>query len=212
MKTLIVKYIPRYERSVTNKLLNEFIKSADTTELEILDLCESTPDFFNPENIEAYYLRNMMGKELSAAQADSLLKMQIMTQQLKSADIVIIAFPMFNFSMPGAIKAWFDSVLHVGETIDPRGGVYKGLMSGKKALILIAAGGIYSYGDGIGPYFGPEWEYAMSLAKLELKFMGYSEILGVMAEGTAVLNEEAKTEMLNQKLKEVKKIAEAWYK
>jgi len=114
----------------------------------------------------------MMAQPLTANQEQSLASMHGLCTQLKSADVVVLAFPMYNFSMPGAIKAWFDSVLHVGETVDPSGGDYKGLMGGKKALVLVAAGGIYSEGNGKGPFFGPTWEYAVSLAKLEFTFIG----------------------------------------
>ena len=152
-----------------------------------------------------------MGEQLSPAQQLSMSKMTDMTLQLKSADIVVLAFPMFNFSMPGAMKTWFDSVLQVGETIDSSGGRYTGLLVGKKALVLIASGGVYSAGKGIGPHFGPEWEHAMSLAKLELQFMGFSEVQGVMAEGMAVLGEEAKRAMISQKQNEVIAIVKKWY-
>ena len=41
--------------------------------------------------------------------------MDRMTEQLKSADIVAIAYPMNNFSMPAPVKAWFDSVMLKGK-------------------------------------------------------------------------------------------------
>jgi FMN-dependent NADH-azoreductase len=211
LKTLIVKYIPRNERSVTHHLLLAFESVIRESEVMTLDLCKDQPQFFSEESIDAYYLRNLMGKELSPAQELSMSKMTAMTEQLKNADIVAVAFPMFNFSMPGAMKTWFDSVLQVGETIDPSGGVYRGLLVGKKALVLIASGGIYSSGNGIGPYFGQKWEHAMSLAKLELQFMGFSEVCGVMAEGTAVLDEDSKRAMISQKQNEIREIAQKWY-
>ena len=42
--------------------------------------------------------------------------MDRMTTQLKSADIIVIAFPMYNFSMPAIIKTWFDFVIQKGVT------------------------------------------------------------------------------------------------
>ena len=119
---------------------------------------------------------------------------------------------MFNFSMPASVKAWFDSVVHVGETIDPSGGVYRGMMTGKKAVVLVAAGGIYSEGNGIGPHFGPSWEHAVSLAKLEFQLMGYPEIRGVLAEGMAIGDESAASANLLKAVGEVRAIARDWYK
>ena len=210
MKTLIVKYTPRNEKSMANKLLKVFCNGIINSEIEELDLCKDVPDFFTTKSIEAYYIRNLMGQPLSVEESQSLEKMHRMTAQLKSADIVVVAFPMFNFSIPASMKAWFDSVLHVGETVDPRGGVYRGLMTGKKALALVAAGGIYSEGNGVGPYFGPAWEHAISLATLEFQFMGYSDVRGVIAEGMA-LSEEIRAERLQKAFDQTKAIAAEWY-
>jgi FMN-dependent NADH-azoreductase len=45
-----------------------------------------------------------------------LSKMDRMAAQLKSADIVVVVFPMYNFSMPAIVKARFDSVMQNGVT------------------------------------------------------------------------------------------------
>ena len=49
-----------------------------------------------------------------------LSKMDRMAYQLKSADIVVVAFPMYNFSMPVIVKACFDSVIQHGITFGKR--------------------------------------------------------------------------------------------
>jgi putative NADPH-quinone reductase len=60
--------------------------------------------------------------------------------QLKSADILVMAYPMHNFGTPAAVKAYLDAVIFKGETFE----MGKKLMSGKKALTFFTAGGIYS--------------------------------------------------------------------
>jgi len=152
-----------------------------------------------------------MGNPRPVIEHPALENMLNLTSQLKSADVVVVAFPMFNFSLPAVVKAWFDSVLHVGETIDPGSGTYRGMMEGKRALILVAAGGFYSKGNGIGPHFGPEWEYAVSLATLEFKLMGYSEIEGVLAEGMAAGDKALVRDNLNNAIHRTRKIANKWY-
>jgi FMN-dependent NADH-azoreductase len=101
--------------------------------------------------------------------------MDRMTAQVKRADIVVLAFPMYNFSLPAAVKAWFDSVMQKGETWTGADGGYRGLMQGKKALILMASGGAYN-----GKM--ASWEHAVSLAKVEFTFMGFDEVKAVTAE------------------------------
>src|SRR6478609_4515371 len=110
LKTLIVQYTPRNERSNTKKILDAFIGEIKNSDIEKLDLTKDVPDLFLEQNLEAYINRNYMGKTLSAEQKNSMAKMDRMTEQLKSSDIVVVAYPMNNFSMPAVVKAWFDSV------------------------------------------------------------------------------------------------------
>jgi FMN-dependent NADH-azoreductase len=211
MKTLLVSYTPRNERSKSKPLLEAFRAGICNSEIEELDLCRSTPDLFTPERVEAYYARNIQRRALSGQEEESLAGMLRMTAQLKAADVVALCFPMYNFSLPAIVKAWFDSVLHVGETIDPTGGKYQGMMSGKRALIMATSGGIYSVGNGVGPHFGPQWEHAVSLAKCEFEFMGYSEIRAVLAEGMAIGDPNKASENMEGARLELHTIANAWY-
>lgn len=60
---------------------------------------------FLGNNLLAYIRRNFLGQELFKEEEVSLSKMDRMTAQLKSADIVAVVFPMDNFSMAATIKA-----------------------------------------------------------------------------------------------------------
>jgi FMN-dependent NADH-azoreductase len=201
MKTLIVKYLPRTARSKSKMLLDAFREEIADSEIEELDLCSHIPDMFTPNRVEAYYARNITHQIPSTIPIKVLAEMDSMTAQLKSSDVVVVAFPMYNFSMPAVVKAWFDSVMLHGETFEIRNREYIGLMTGKKALALVAAGGIYSSGNGVGPHFGPGWEHALSLAKTEFQFMGFSDIRGVLAEGMVG----------NEAIEQIQSIAQEWY-
>ncbi len=181
MKTLLVQYLPN-KRSRTRVLVNAFREALGQAELEELDLCQDVPDMFSIAALEAYYAR-IDGDIPRDVPVRVLAKMDRMTAQLKASDVVVVAFPMYNFSMPAMVKAWFDSVILQGDTFEPhpRGG-YRGLMTGKKALTLVAASGTYSTGtDGKFGLFGPDWEHAVSLARTEFRFMGFSDIRCVLA-------------------------------
>ena len=203
MKTLIVQYTPRKERSNTKKLVDAFKAGIKNSEVEELHLSLDVPDFFLEDSLAAYIQRNYLNQSLSEDQKKSMSKMDRMTRQLKSSDIVVVAYPMFNFSMPAAVKAWFDSVMLKGETWDAKDGRYMGLMQGKKALTLISSGGFY----GKEPMLS--MEHALSLAKAEFQFMGYSDVLGILAEGMS--GGEAGKANLEKSINEVQKIARDWY-
>lgn len=86
-------------------------------------------------------------------------------------------------------------------------------MTGKKALALMTAFGTYSSGDGtVGSLFGPTYEHAMTLAKLEFKFMGFSDIRGILGEGMSPSKtEEAKVVLLDEAIKLARVISKEWY-
>jgi len=204
LKTLIVQYTPRNERSNTKQILDAFIGKIKNSDIEKLDLTKDVPDLFLEQNLEAYINRNYMGKTLSAEQKNSMAKMDRMTEQLKSSDIVVVAYPMNNFSMPAVVKAWFDSVVLKGQTWDIKDGTFIGMMNGKKALIIVSSGGVYQKGPMVS------WEHALSLGKSIFQFMGYSDVHGTLAEGMNA-GEDVKSSNLEKSITQVQEIAQEWY-
>jgi FMN-dependent NADH-azoreductase len=120
MKTLIVSYIPRNERSNTKKLLDAFREEVGISEVEELDLLVDVPDMYIENSLLAYINRSFLGQELIPYEEKLLSKMDRMAYRLKSTEIVVVAFPMYNFSMPAIVKAWFDSVIQNGITFGGR--------------------------------------------------------------------------------------------
>lgn len=204
-KTLIVKYIPRGERSNTKKILEQFKSKIKNSQVTELDLTQQVPDLFLDDNLLAYIYRDYLGEDLTPEQKKLLSKMDTMIEQVKSSDIVVVAYPMFNFSMPAVVKAWFDSIMLKGHTWATKEGVYSGgLMQGKKALTIITAGSFYSSGP------MQTWEHALSLSNVEFQFMGFGEIKGVLAEGMNK-GEDIKSKNLAKAYDEVDKISKEWY-
>jgi FMN-dependent NADH-azoreductase len=100
--------------------LDAFREEISISDVEELDLLDDVPDMLLGTNLLAYINRNFLGLELLPEEEKLLSKMDRMAAQLKSADIVVVAFPMYNFSMPSTVKAWFDSVIQKGVTFGER--------------------------------------------------------------------------------------------
>jgi FMN-dependent NADH-azoreductase len=206
MKTLIVKYIPRDEHSNTKKLLDVFREEIGFSDVEELDLLEDVPDMLLDSNLLAFIKRNILGQKLLPYEEKLLYKMDRMAAQLKSADIVVVAFPMYNCSMPAIVKAWFDSVIQKGVTFGKENDGHTVISNvGKKALTLVSCGSVYSNGS------LPCREHTLSLSKVEFLYMGYSDVRGVLAEGMT-MNEEVKQTNLDKSIRQVRGIAREWYK
>lgn len=144
-KILIVQFTPRNERSKTKELLDYAKKLLDKKgKVEVLDLNKDIPEFFNSENLSAYYMRNYLGQKLSEKDAKSLLKFDRFTKQFVEANTVVIAYPMYNFSMPASVKAYFDMILLKGQTWDMNASGYVQLCKGKNLLLITTSGGVYN--------------------------------------------------------------------
>lgn len=73
-----------------------------------------------------------------------------LVDELLAADVYVIGVPMYNFSIPSALKAYIDQIVRVGRTFafESRNGAnhYEPLVLGKKMFIITARGD-----SGFGP-------------------------------------------------------------
>jgi FMN-dependent NADH-azoreductase len=99
--------------------------------------------------------------------------------ELKSADTIVFAVPMYNFSVPSTLRAYFDHIARAGVTFRYTPSGPEGLLKGKKAFVFITRGGVYSGGvDTQTPYL-----------KQFLGFIGITDVQFVYAEGLGMGDE-----------------------
>lgn len=96
--------------------------------------------------------------------------------ELKAADIILIGAPMYNFSVPTTLRGWFDHVLRAGETFSYSEAGPKGLITGKKVIVIESRGGFYS--DGPAKALDFQEPYLRQL----LGFIGLTDVAFVHAE------------------------------
>jgi FMN-dependent NADH-azoreductase len=103
--------------------------------------------------------------------------------ELKSADVVVLGLPMYNFGIPSQLKAYFDHVARAGVTFNysPNGPV--GLVPNKKVYVFATRGGFYA-----GTPADTQTQYVRDF----LKFIGVTDVEFVYAEGLAYGPESAK--------------------
>ncbi len=94
-----------------------------------------------------------------------------------AADAVVIAAPMYNFSIPTQLKAWIDRIAVAGQTFRYTEAGPEGLCGGKKLVIVSTAGGLHA---GQPSSVGHE-EYLKQM----FGFLGITDIEFVRAEGLA---------------------------
>ncbi|MBV4458236.1 MULTISPECIES: FMN-dependent NADH-azoreductase [Pseudomonas] len=108
--------------------------------------------------------------------------------EFKAADAIVIAAPMYNFTIPTQLKAWIDRVAVAGQTFRYTEAGPEGLCGGKKVVIVSTAGGLHA-----GQASGIAHEEYL---KLVLGFLGITDIEIVRAEGLAY-GEEVRNNAMN---------------
>ncbi|SIQ74731.1 FMN-dependent NADH-azoreductase [Aeromonas sp. RU39B] len=94
--------------------------------------------------------------------------------ELKAADLVVIAAPMYNFNIPTQLKNWIDLVARAGVTFKYTETGPVGLIEGVRAVVITPRGGLHvgQASDLVTPYM-----------KLFLGFIGITAVDFVYAEG-----------------------------
>ena len=110
--------------------------------------------------------------------------------ELRAADTIVIGAPMYNFSVPTSLRAWFDHVLRAGETFSYSEAGPKGLLGGKRVIVVESRGGLYSEGPAATIDF--QEPYLRHL----LGFVGITDVTFVHAEKIGY-GPEARTAALN---------------
>jgi FMN-dependent NADH-azoreductase len=110
--------------------------------------------------------------EPAARQSDRL------TEELLASDLLVIATPMWNFGLPSALKAWIDLVVRPGRTFRYADGGVEGLATGKRAILVIASGGVFTE----GPW--ASWDFVEPYLRRVLGFIGIADVQTIRAEGT----------------------------
>ncbi|GGC68573.1 FMN-dependent NADH-azoreductase [Undibacterium terreum] len=123
--------------------------------------------------------RGLSADQYSSGQQEVIARSDALIKELFSADILVIASGMINFGVPSTLKAWLDHVLRAGATFSYTESGVKGLVSGKKAYLVNARGGVYSEGA-----YKP-FDFQEPYLKGVLGFIGVTDVEVVTAEGVA---------------------------
>jgi FMN-dependent NADH-azoreductase len=117
-----------------------------------------------------------------------------------AADTIVIGAPMYNFTLSTQLKSWIDRLMVAGRTFRYTENGPEGLAGGRRVIIAIARGGVYSAG-------AP----AAALEHLETYLRGVFNFMGiepefVIAEGLN-LSPEQREAAIGQAIGETLKLA-----
>ncbi|NWC09920.1 FMN-dependent NADH-azoreductase [Pseudomonas agarici] len=96
-------------------------------------------------------------------------------EEFLAADAIVIAAPMYNFSVPSQLKAWIDRIAVAGKTFHYTENGPEGLAGGKKLVIVSTSGGLHE-----GQPTGVAHE---DYLKVLFGFLGITDIQFIRAHG-----------------------------
>ncbi len=170
----------RFSASLVQKIKNG---SQDATVI-YRDLATNPLPHLDPLTVGALYAPE---EGRTPEQIKAMANSDVAVKELLEADIIVIGSPMHNFGISSQLKSWIDHVVRRGVTFNYGANGPEGLVSGKKAYIVAARGGIYSE----GPY--KAYEHQDSYLKAVLGFIGIRDIEVIPVEGVS-MGQEAQDE------------------
>lgn len=165
-------------KRMLHTFLNTYTEKHPADQVEVLDLYKEKLHQLNEQYIGVMYRQVDAAKAGKEAQA--LLKQSdALINKIKRADKIVIAIPMWNFSVPPVFKMFIDLVIYPGKTFAFKGpGQYEGLLKDRKVLVLGARGGVYKE----EPYKAYDLEEPW--IRNVFAFMGVVDFQAIWTEGT----------------------------
>lgn len=174
---------PMGERSISRKLTEKFAKSWLQAHPGGI-IVERDLTTLNLPVINGFWVGASYTPEVARTPQQSavLATSDALIADLQQADEYVFGVPMHNFGIPSTLKLWIDQIARAGKTFSygPEGP--KGLLTGKKATLLLASGGVYSEGTAAASL-----DFVTPYLRAVFNFLGITDVTIIAAGGTAQL-------------------------
>ena len=177
---LLVQSSPRGNESfshiVAQSVVNDLKAREPEAKVVVRDLAANPPPHVGLPFITGMYAPP---EHRTPEQAQAIALSDALINELFAADTILIAVPMHNFTLPSTLKAWIDHVARAGRTFNYGAHGPEGLLKGKRAILVLARGGVYSSGPTKPLDFQEPYLHAI------LGFLGITDVSVVRIEGAA---------------------------
>ena len=183
MPTLLHLDASPLETSVSRELAREFVATWKSTHADgtvvYRDLGVLPPAPISQAWVHAAFTPT---DSRTAEQKALLAPSDELIQELHTADEIVIGVPMHNFSIPSSLKLWIDQIVRSGRTFAYGASGPQGLLTGKKATLLVASGGVYSPGSPAA-----DMNFVEPYLQKILGFIGITDVRTVAVGGVSQL-------------------------
>ena len=132
------------DQSKSAQIANEFVDAWRRAHPDtVIARRELTPASMPHLSFDALSALMTPAERRTAEQAESVAFGDRLIEELEAADTIVLAVPMYNFSIPSTLKAWIDHVARAGRTFRYTAAGPEGLLKGKKVFVVTGRGGFY---------------------------------------------------------------------
>ncbi len=175
---LVIESSPRgtesASRQLTRRLTERLRALYPEARLVERDLAKDPLPHLDHRTVKAIFTRDLSEAE---ALREALRLSDQVTEEVLASDLLVIASPMWNFGLPSSLKAWIDHIVRPGKTFRYTAGGAEGLAREKKAILVLASGGVFTE----GPW--KAWDTEEPYLRLILSFIGITDVQTVRAQG-----------------------------
>ena len=180
-RLLIVETSPRGDASISRNMARRFVTDWRAAhpggEVVERDLMETDLAFVSAPWLQAYFTPP---EHHTPKMKEALALSDELVAELLSANEIAISTPVYNYNVPAVLKAWIDHIVRKGLTLGHDG---SGLVTGRKATILLASGGIYTEGSPIAAR-----DIATQYLRLILNVIGIEDVTFVAGGGAKAVD------------------------
>ncbi|RAJ98389.1 FMN-dependent NADH-azoreductase [Aliidiomarina maris] len=162
---------------LSNKLVERLSKGRDDVSVVVRDVAATAISHLDAEVLMA---ASTAEGDRSPRQVEELALTETLLEEIFAADVLVIGAPMYNFTIPSQLKAWFDRIAQAGRTFRYTENGPEGLLTDKKAYVASARGGFYSEGEMAA------LDHQESYVTTILGFVGIKNVTVVRAEGVNI--------------------------
>jgi FMN-dependent NADH-azoreductase len=177
---LLIQSSPRgglsFSQKVAKSVVDDLKARYPDATVVVRDLAQNPPPHVGLDFLTGMYAPP---EHQTPEQAQAIALSDTLIKEVFDADIIVIAAPMHNFGPPSTLKAWIDHVVRAGRTFNYGDNGPEGLLKGKRAILVLARGGVYSSGP------TKPFDFQEPYLRGILRFLGITNIGVVHVEGIA---------------------------
>ncbi|XWN33530.1 MAG: NAD(P)H-dependent oxidoreductase [Devosia sp.] len=158
-----------HSRALTARIIEKLQERGNVARLIDRDLAAGI-EFVDGDWIAANFTPDA---ERTAGQAARLAASDALVDELLAADVVVIGAPIYNFGVPAVLKAWIDQVARARKTFRYTEDGPEGLLTGKKAYVVVTSGGTEADGA---------IDFATPYLRHVLGFVGITDVTVIKAD------------------------------